>query len=70
MTEELTEEYLRGTFDFFSIPMGESKALPDDYGFTTVLRVPGGWIIRLHKLRGEEMTTEVVQGVFVPESVK
>jgi hypothetical protein len=47
--------------------MGESKAQPDDYGFTTALRVPGGWIVRMHKLPGDAMTGEVVHGVFVPE---
>jgi hypothetical protein len=68
MTEKPTDDYLRGEFNFYGIPMGESKALvDDDYGFTTVLRVPGGWIVRLHKLRGEEMTSDVVTGIFVPE---
>jgi hypothetical protein len=69
MAEKPTDDYLRGEFDFYSIPMGESKALVgDDYGFTTVLRVPGGWIVRLHKLRGDEMTSEVVQGVWVADN--
>jgi|GEM_PF-6359225 len=59
----MTEE-----FDFKSIPMGHSAVVStDEFGFTTALRVPGGWIIRLHRLRGDNMTSEVVQGVFVPE---
>ena len=56
-------------FDFDDIPLGHSKVLnTDEYGFTTVLRVPGGWIVRLHKLRGEGMTSEVVQGVYVRDA--
>lgn len=53
-------------FDFDDIPMGHSKVLStDEYGFTTVIRVPGGWIVRLHKLREQGMTSEVVTGMFV-----
>lgn len=55
-------------FDFHSIPMGHAKVLgTDQYGFTTVLRVPGGWIVRIHELRKDQMTSEVRTAVFVPE---
>jgi hypothetical protein len=54
--------------DFYGIPLGHVQPLyTDEFGFTTVIRVPGGWIFRLHKLQGSEMTAEVVTGIFVPE---
>lgn len=57
-----------GSFDFDSIPLGHSRVLvTDEYGFTTVLRVPGGWIVRLHKLRDNQKTSEVITAIFVPE---
>jgi hypothetical protein len=38
------------TFDFYSIPIGHSAVLGDDeFGFATILRVHGGWIVRLHE---------------------
>lgn len=57
--------------DLPNMPVGSVKPLyGDEFGFTTVIRVPGGWIFSLRKLRGDEMTSEVVQGVYVPESGK
>jgi hypothetical protein len=57
--------------DFYGMPLGSVQPLyTDEFGFTTVIRVPGGWIFRLHKLRGNEMTSEVIQGIFVPEEDK
>ncbi|MCB2204503.1 hypothetical protein KQI65_07120 [bacterium] len=52
----MTKSIEHDIFDFEAIPMGQSRHIgTDEYGFSTALRVPGGWIIRLHGLRGNEM---------------